>query len=281
MIKGSCLCRSVRWEVDGPLGDMSHCHCTTCRKHHGAAFATYVSAEIADYRLVSGADLIRKPNFWPRIDRAFCATCGSVVPMIIDGKAVIPAGCLDDDPGIRPAMHIFVASMAPWHAITDDLPQHDAYPAESGLPESPMGPRHEDPSEHVRGSCLCNAIAFELSAPFTVVHNCHCSRCRKARAAAHTTNGFLPIEAIKFLRGEDLVATYKVPEADAFTHAFCSKCGSGVPRLRPDSATAMVPLGSLDDDPGQGADDHIFTGSKSPWYEITDDLPQFEEYPTS
>jgi hypothetical protein len=43
-------------------------------------------------------------------------------------RAVVPAGSLDDDPGARGKIHIFVGSKASWYEIADDLPQHDAYP---------------------------------------------------------------------------------------------------------------------------------------------------------
>jgi hypothetical protein len=52
-----------------------------------------------------------------------------------------------------------------------------------------------------------------------------------------------------------------------------------MPRLRPDTGRAIIPLGCLDDDPRRGADDNIFAGSKAPWYEITDALPRFDEFP--
>jgi hypothetical protein len=271
----------VRWEIEGPVSDMSHCHCAICRKAHGAPFATYLSTAVENYRLIAGAEAITEHNCSPRLNRAFCSTCGSVVPMMVAGRAVIPAGCLDDDPGIRPAMHIFAASKAPWHVIADDLPRHDAYPAATGLPETPMPARQGGTAGHLHGSCLCNAVAFEISGPFKVIHNCHCSRCRKSRAAAHTTNGFTSIDAIRFLRGEDLLVAYKLPEAKTYTPVFCRVCGSGMLRLREETGNAVVPLGCLDDDPGQGADDHIFTGSKAPWYDIGGDLPQFDEMPTS
>ena len=280
MIRGSCLCNSVRWEIDGPLGNMSHCHCSICRKAHGAPFATYLSTDAANYRLVAGAQVITEHKCSPRLTRAFCSTCGSVVPMMVGGRAVIPAGCLDDDPGIRAEMHIFTASKAPWHAITDDLPQHGAYPAAAGLPETPLPARQTGTPGHMHGSCLCDGVRYEVKAPFTAVHNCHCRRCRKARAAAHTTNGFTVMAGFRFLQGEDLLVSYKVPEADSFTQVFCRICGSGMPRARPDADRVAIPLGSLDDDPGQGADDHIFTGSKASWYDITGDLPQFEEMST-
>ncbi|MDP6564758.1 MAG: GFA family protein [Alphaproteobacteria bacterium] len=280
MIRGSCLCGSVRWEIDGPVSHMTHCHCSICRKAHGAPFATYLSAKLDDYRLVAGTEVIRHYQSSPVFNRAFCATCGSVVPEIVgERRAVIPAGCLDDDPGIRPSAHIFVASRAPWHTITDDLPQHDTYPADSGMAEVAQPARGSATPGHLHGSCLCDGIAYEVSAPFTVAHNCHCRRCRKTRAAAHTTNGFIVFDGLRFLKGEDLLAHYKVPEAKSFTSVFCRICGAGMPRLREETGTAMVPFGSLDDDPGRGAVDHIFTGSKAPWYDITGDLPQFDEMP--
>ncbi len=281
MIRGSCLCGSVRWEIHGTVENMSHCHCSICRKTHGAPFATYVSAKLNDYRLLAGGETIRQYESSPGFSRSFCATCGSVVPMAINGqrRVAVPAGCLDDDPGTRPDMHIFAASKAPWHAITDKLPRHDTYPAGSSLSEVAPPVGSSSALGVLHGSCLCGGVAFEVNEPFKVVHNCHCGRCRKARAAAHTTNGFISIEGIRFLKGEDLLASYKVPEANTFTSTFCPVCGAAMPRLRPETGNAIIPLGSLDDDPGRGADDHIFTGSKASWYEITDDLPQFDEMP--
>lgn len=277
MIRGSCLCNAARWEIHGPVGRMCHCHCSICRKAHGAPFATCLSTAADNYRLVARADVITEHQCSPRLTRAFFSVCGSVVPMLVGDRAVIPAGCLDDDPGIRPEMHIFTASKAPWHAITGNLPQHDAYPAETGLDETPLPARQNGTPEFMHGSCLCNSVAFEVRGRFIAVHNCHCQRCRKGRAAAHTTNGFVPIKAVRFLRGEDLLVRYKVPEAKRFHQDFCPICGAGMPVLRPETGTAAIPLGCLDTDFGQGADDHIFTGSKAPWCEITGLLPQFDE----
>lgn len=54
MTRASCLCGEVMWALDGPLELMSHCHCSCCRKGHGAAFATYVVAPAARFRQVFG-----------------------------------------------------------------------------------------------------------------------------------------------------------------------------------------------------------------------------------
>ena len=52
-----------------------------------------------------------------------------------------------------------------------------------------------------------------------------------------------------------------------------------MPRLDPGRQIAVIPFGSLDDDPGVKAVDHIYVDYKAKWYEITDDLPTFAEAP--
>ena len=108
---------------------------------------------------------------------------------------------------------------------------------------------------------------------------CHCSRCRKARSAAHGANLFVAEPRFRWLRGEALVERYRVPEAARFANSFCVRCGGIVPRGADGHAPMGVPAGSLDDDAGVTEVLHIFTGSKAPWYEIADDLPQLAEGP--
>ena len=131
MIRGSCLCGEVRFEISGKLSGASHCHCSMCRKAHGAAFGTYAAAKAADFRVVSGSERITRYRSSAGIVRTFCARCGSSLPGF-DSRSPdvvdVALGVLDDDPGVRPTCHIFVASKAPWHEITDRLPQHATYP---------------------------------------------------------------------------------------------------------------------------------------------------------
>ncbi len=278
MITGNCLCGSVSWQVEKLDDELHHCHCTMCRKAHAAAFGSYCSSSPEDFSWQSGEDKITHYNSTKRYPRAFCSDCGSVVPSIVgDGEMAIPVGCLNEDPQIENSAHIFVKDKAPWHSINDDLPQHVSYPGETV--NFPMEDRACNEDGKLHGSCLCGDVAYEVTTPIKVVHNCHCSRCRKARAAAHTTNGFTGIDGVTYLRGEELLKTYKAPDARFFTQVFCTRCGSGMPRLDPERKIAIIPFGSLDDDPGRGADDNIFTGSMAPWYEITDGLPSFDEMP--
>jgi hypothetical protein len=130
MVKGSCLCGGAQYEIDGEVKLMANCHCSMCRKHHGAAFATFVSVNTSDFRWVKGEDLLVRYPSSPGHTRGFCRVCGSSLPDPDPGAAdfFLPASTLDDDPGVRPAAHIFVASKAAWFEISDDLPQFDEYP---------------------------------------------------------------------------------------------------------------------------------------------------------
>jgi hypothetical protein len=130
MAKGSCLCGGVGFEIGGELGPMAHCYCSMCRKHHGAPFVTYVGVDSSEFRWLKGEDLVERYQSSPGLQRGFCRTCGSNLPVPDPAEKTlfVPAGTLDDDPGVRPAAHIFVASKARWVEIGDDLPQFDEYP---------------------------------------------------------------------------------------------------------------------------------------------------------
>ena len=82
-------------------------------------------------------------------------------------------------------------------------------------------PHPSGPEDVVRGSRMGGAVEFHLTEPFKVVHNCHCSRCRRARAAAHATNGLAAMDAVRFVRGEDHLKSYRLHEARFFTQVFC------------------------------------------------------------
>jgi hypothetical protein len=281
-VRGSCLCGDVAWEAEGPFELMSHCYCSRCRKSHGAAFGTYVMGRADAFRLVRGRDRIQRYESSPGFFRPFCGRCGSVVP---DGepawedRVAMPVGPLDDDPGVRPLAHIFVASKAPWFEIHDTLPRFDAEPPGFGM--TPLADLEPPPSTSAApgGSCLCGGVAYVVEgAPLRCQH-CHCSRCRKARAAAHASNLFVAADGVRFVRGEDLLVSYKVPQARFFTQVFCRVCGSPMPRIDRDRGLAVIPLGSLDGDSPLRPQRNIFVGSMAPWYTITDDLPRHAELP--
>jgi hypothetical protein len=281
MSDARCLCGQVTWRLNGPLELMSHCHCARCRKAHGALFATYVAGPASGFGL-RGGEYVTRFDSSPGSFRCFCARCGSVVPGDpFEGRVFVPAGNLEDDPGVRPRAHIFVGSKAPWFEIRDALPRFEAYPQGMDAPVLPNRPPIDPAGGGARGSCLCGAVAYVVEGEPRRCVNCHCSRCRKARSAAHASNLFTAADGVRFTHGEEERTIFKLPEARFFSQAFCRACGSKVPRIDRDRGIAIVPMGSLDDDPGIRPQLHIFVGSKAPWYEIADDLPRYAESPPS
>lgn len=128
MIKGSCACGGIKFEVEKVLA-LTTCHCSICRKLSGSAFGTYAHVAKKDFRLVSGEELMTGYESTPGSTRKFCKVCGSSAP----GQAPylptvsIAAGLFDDDPGVKPMLHVFTSSKAPWWEITDNLPQHEKW----------------------------------------------------------------------------------------------------------------------------------------------------------
>jgi hypothetical protein len=130
MIKGSCLCGGVKFEIARAVGPFELCHCSRCRKTSGSAFVAGVGVLREDFRLLQGGELVRTYEAPileapPAFRSCFCSRCGSPVPdPYSDSRWLeVHAGVLDDDPQLRPDRHIFVELKAPWFAITDDLPQ--------------------------------------------------------------------------------------------------------------------------------------------------------------
>jgi hypothetical protein len=281
MNRGGCLCGQLQFDA-GPFDSMVHCHCSMCRRHHGAMFATFLTGTSGSFRWRSGEDQVAVYRSSAKGLRPFCRACGSVAPTVLPelGIAFVPAGNLEGDPGMRPQLHMFASSRAGWFPITDSLPQYEKFPPgfEDGASiESPELPPAKPGV--LRGRCLCGDVAFELAGLPDVVQNCHCSRCRRARSAAHATNAFFKREQLTWIDGEDRIESFALPGAKRFGQAFCRRCGSAVPRVVASTGYVVVPCGGLDDPPGRLPRGHIFMGSKAPWHEVTDALPRWEELP--
>lgn len=164
-IQGSCLCGALRYEIEGPLTLMMNCHCSMCRKHHGAPFVTFAAASLAGFRWLSGEDTIADYASSPNGKRSFCTVCGSVAPMVMAeaGLVVVPAGELEGDLGMRPQSHMFVGSKAPFHVISDSLPQHEAYPPEfAGATPIERPSFDAEPGKH---SAAVYAVTSRTSSP--------------------------------------------------------------------------------------------------------------------
>ena len=128
---GSCLCGEVCYEYDGPPDRMVNCHCSRCRRQTSSAYGTFVFVAEDAFRWLTGSESIADYKM-PEADikgTAFCRQCGSLVPRLRDpGGMQIPAGGLDADPGVKPAVNIFTGSKAPWSALDESIPCFAEYP---------------------------------------------------------------------------------------------------------------------------------------------------------
>lgn len=128
-ITGSCLCKSIGYEITGAVDIMGNCHCSMCRKSHGAPFVTWLVISPGQFRWTAGEDFVQSFDSSPGTQRCFCRQCGTTLATSHAGKvSEVAVGTIDGDPGLRPGAHIFVGSKAPWHEITDQLPQFAEWP---------------------------------------------------------------------------------------------------------------------------------------------------------
>lgn len=125
------------------------------------------------------------------------------------------------------------------------------------------------------GRCLCGTVRFEITPPYQWLSHCHCSMCRKHGGSLFGTLLGLERDRFRWLAGAEHVVHYR--SSPAFGRPFCGTCGSNVPDS--EGETVLVPAGLVPDLVPPSAQVHIWVGSKSPMGEITDDLPQFPEYP--
>jgi len=131
MLYGSCLCGGVKYEISGELSGALNCHCSMCRKAHGTAFRSRASVNASDFKWLQGEELVTYFESSLGNHRGFCRVCGSPLLSRFDQNPSVfglPLGALDDDPQVKPMLHAFVASKAPWHDITDNLPQFQELP---------------------------------------------------------------------------------------------------------------------------------------------------------
>jgi hypothetical protein len=131
MITGRCECQRIEFEIDGEITDFSHCHCSQCRRIHGAAYASFGEVKRSNFKLLSGQEDIAVYRSSAANERQFCLVCGANILMQIGAEPdyyYISMGAINDQPSLPLGYHIFVGSKAPWHHIHDDLPQFQKEP---------------------------------------------------------------------------------------------------------------------------------------------------------
>src|SRR5919201_1480139 len=127
----------------------------------------------------------------------------------------------------------------------------------------------------LRGKCCCGAVRYRVADAFLYAANCHCSNCRASTGSAFKPFAGIEREQLELVEGADNLLIWGDDNAN---HTRCGICGSLLYSVVRDGAYVHVAMGSLTDDPSIRPTGHIFVGSKAPWFEITDDLAQAEEY---
>lgn len=131
MIRGSCYCGAVAFELSEQPSMMGTCHCSRCRK---SGQMTFVFVKAEHFRWVRGEDNVQRfsPTAPYNLARAFCRTCGTALgePGVGDSFP-IAAHALDDDPVVRNRFHEWVNSKPAWYEIVDDAKQFPEHPPRS------------------------------------------------------------------------------------------------------------------------------------------------------
>ena len=124
MLKGSCLCGAVQFEISGELHPPDACHCRQCRKQSGHF---WVSTDIERSNIqITGTEHITWYASSEKVRRGFCSTCGASLfwDPIAKNKIAVAMGAFDTPTATQVAMHIFTAEKGDYYDIDDGLPKH-------------------------------------------------------------------------------------------------------------------------------------------------------------
>lgn len=128
------------------------------------------------------------------------------------------------------------------------------------------------PTALLVGGCWCGATRYQVEDAFDYAVNCHCGACRRTTGAAFKPFAGIATAKLVVTKGADALLIV----GDTQTHdAHCAACGSLLYSIVREGAWAHVAMGTLIDAPSVRPTHHIFVADKAPWYEITDDLPQY------
>lgn len=135
-----------------------------------------------------------------------------------------------------------------------------------------------NPDRTLTGKCLCGAVHYAVADEFVYAANCHCSNCRRATGSAFKPFAGIERNKLRITEGENNLMRFGEEHACDMR---CKVCGSFLYSVVREGQFVHVAMGTLVDAPTIRPTEHIFVGSKAPWFTITDDLPQYEEHVTT
>ena len=128
-----------------------------------------------------------------------------------------------------------------------------------------------------QGSCLCGAVALEVTGPITAIIHCHCSKCRKNSGTAYATNGFVDTDNFHLIRGRDELGHFETSPGKV--RHFCRVCASPVySSNQADPTRLRLRLGILDSEITERPMSHNFVGSKANWDDLDAALPRYQAF---
>lgn len=132
MHQGSCLCESVRYEIDGDLKPIVNCHCKYCRKAHSSEFVALLLTPADNLRITTGEELLKKYHVENvNADRCFCSKCGTRLYNNLSDKGMVSVATatLEEDKKVAAVAHVNTESKSTWFTIEDKLPQFLTVPS--------------------------------------------------------------------------------------------------------------------------------------------------------
>jgi len=126
MIRGSCLCGAVEFRITTPTTAVVHCHCSMCRRNHGAAYVTWIALPRDQFWVEAGEEELVRFDSSTHGTRRFCGRCGTSLlceSTERSGEVDIPLATLEGPVDRDPQLHIYYDDRAAWTRCEDGLPR--------------------------------------------------------------------------------------------------------------------------------------------------------------
>ena len=116
--EGGCLCGAIRYTAVGSPKWIANCHCHSCRKQTGAAFATYAGYTEAQVSFTGAPKVFHSS---PDVSRGHCPECGT--PIFYKGarwpgEIHLHVGTFDHPENFKPTKDAFAEEKVAWVKVT-------------------------------------------------------------------------------------------------------------------------------------------------------------------